>query len=381
MITQAIAWGNNANGNLNLPNGTLVENLNFASGFYGVTRMAAGTKHSVALTNWGQVIAWGNGNDFGQKDIPESFNFNPIDIAVDQNTTYILGDDGTVTGYGEMYYFGKVPRLTGIKNISVNSSYGLGLTYDNRITGWGDDYFGRTSGGNNLTGVKGISAGWNHAVAILQNNNITGWGSSGNGRLSFPSVLANIYDIYATDYSTITFHTGSVSGIQIWGGTGVTGIPLLPRTLPTGVTGILDASISDSHGLLLTSTILATDTPPKPSPTPPPCVTYYYDYDMATPTPTPTPAPSYPDIVNVFFTGVVGLTGTVQFSGSSEQWLTSLNPAFTGSVVKDATGINLWEIYVHDTFDIFYSTLSTPKTGQPITGINTLGAGTGIITW
>lgn len=90
-------------------------------------------------------------------------------------------------------------------------------------------------------------------------------------------------------------------------------------------------------------------------------------------------------IVNVLFTGVGnGLTGTVQFSGSSEQWLTSLNPAFEGSVIKDAPSANLWEIVVNrisPSTELFYSTLSTPKTGQPITGVNTIGNGTGIITW
>jgi hypothetical protein len=116
---------------------------------------------------------------------------------------------------------------------------------------------------------------------------------------------------------------------------------------------------------------------------------------MGISTPTPTPAPSvYPNVVSVFFSGVEdlfphlglpALTGTVQFSGTAPEWDTSLNPDFEGSVYKDYSSDNLWEIVVNrasSNDEIFYSMLSTPKTNQPITGINELEAGgTGIITW
>jgi hypothetical protein len=99
---------------------------------------------------------------------------------------------------------------------------------------------------------------------------------------------------------------------------------------------------------------------------------------------TPTPV-VYPNVVSVFFSGVDGLTGTVQFSGTSPEWTTSLNPDFEGSVYKDYSSDNLWEIVVYRISpytELFYSTLSTPKINQPITGINEWEAGgVGIITW
>jgi hypothetical protein len=114
---------------------------------------------------------------------------------------------------------------------------------------------------------------------------------------------------------------------------------------------------------------------------------------IAVPPPTPTPV-VYPNVVSVFFSGVEdlyphlglpALTGTVQFSGTAPEWATSLNPDFEGSVYKDFPDPNLWEIVVNranSNAEMFYSVLSTPKTSQPITGINESEAGgIGIITW
>jgi hypothetical protein len=273
ITTQAIGWGNNSNKTLDLPNGgKFIEKFNFASGLYNVQKVAAGIEHAIALTENGQVLAWGTGDlDFGQKNIP-NFNYPAIDVAVDQFTTYILDSNGTVTGCGQMFLENIVPKLTGIKSMSVNSYYGLAVTLENKITGWGIDYYNRVYGGYSLTGVKKISAGWTHAVALLNDNTITGWGDDSYGQLSFPAILEDIYDIYAHDYCTVTFHSGAGSGIQVWGAED----GLFPNPLPTGLSGIKDADMSSLHGLLLTSTPQSTGSPPKQIP---PCLgVYYYDY-------------------------------------------------------------------------------------------------------
>lgn len=271
--TQAIGWGSNSNKTLDFPNGgNFIEKFNFASGLYDVKKVAAGVEHAVALTNDGQVLAWGTGDlDFGQKNIP-NFNYPAIDIAVDQYTTYILDSNGTVTGCGEMFSQKIVPELTDIKSISVNSSYGLAITLQNKITGWGINYYNRVYGGEFLNNVKKVSAGWTHAVALLNNNTITGWGDNTYGQLSFPSVLQNIYDIYADDDCTITFHSGVGSGIQVWGGED----GRFPNPFPTGLSGIKDIDINNSRGLLLTSMPQSSGSPSKKIP---PCLNnYYYDY-------------------------------------------------------------------------------------------------------
>ena len=54
-----VAWGDNSDGQCNVP-----------SGLTGVTQVAAGGYHTVALKNDGTVVAWGDSNTSGQCNVP-----------------------------------------------------------------------------------------------------------------------------------------------------------------------------------------------------------------------------------------------------------------------------------------------------------------------
>lgn len=291
MITQVIAWGSNENKNLNLPNSAeFLGKTNFSSGLYGVKKVVAGAQHSVALMEWGEVIAWGSGQkeyDYGQSKIPQYFDFTPIDIATDQYTTYILGDNGVVTGYGQMYAYRMVPKLTGIKSISVNAGYGVAVTNQDKVTGWGYDFFDIQDNIKNLTDVKKVSAGLSHVAIMLNNNNLIGFGDNSYGQLDFPSSLEDVYDIYASEYSTITFHNTEGSGIQIWGKDS-------NFLFPSGLTEIVDIDINNYHGLMLTKCAQSCGFPPNKIPS---CQgQYFFDTENGLPIPNPPFVPANEDI-------------------------------------------------------------------------------------
>src|SRR6267378_4234113 len=79
--TQVVAWGDNSQGQTNVP-----------PGLSNVIAIAAGTAHSVALKSDGAVVAWGDGGS-GQTDIPPGLS-NVVAIAAGHHETVLLQMDG-----------------------------------------------------------------------------------------------------------------------------------------------------------------------------------------------------------------------------------------------------------------------------------------------
>ncbi|HZE14501.1 MAG TPA: hypothetical protein VE197_01650, partial [Mycobacterium sp.] len=122
-----VAWGNNEYGQLNVP-----------TGLSGVTAIAVGGYHSLALKGDGTVVAWGL-NNYGQTDVP--------------------------TG------------LSGVTAISAGSSYALALKADGTVVAWGTilqwpDY-GLPSVPAGLADVTAISAGSAHCLALKSEEDVT----------------------------------------------------------------------------------------------------------------------------------------------------------------------------------------------------------------
>jgi len=116
----------------------------------GVTAIAAGAQHSLALLGDGEVMAWGgnldgqlgNGNEGGMKNVP-----------------------GTVTGLG------------GVTAIAAGAQHSLALLSGGTVEAWGYDPDGQLGNGGNLNspvplaisglgGVVGVAAGGAHSLSF-----------------------------------------------------------------------------------------------------------------------------------------------------------------------------------------------------------------------
>ena len=149
----AVAWGENAAGQLgdgtgNFANSSLPVQVSGLTS--GVTAVAAGGRHSLALLSTGSVRAWGS-NLYGQ---------------LGNGTTVFRSDTPQqVTGL-----------TSGVTAISAGGQHGLALKSDGTVVAWGKGFFGELGSGtansnvpvavSGLSGVTAIAAGGSHNVAL-----------------------------------------------------------------------------------------------------------------------------------------------------------------------------------------------------------------------
>ncbi len=162
------SWGDNSFGELG--NGKSVTTSNKpvpVSHLQGVTSIAAGGSHALALIAYGTVMSWGD-NESGQ-----------------------LGN-GTRTNEKKPV---AVSGLSGVKSIAAGGSFSLALLSNGTVMSWGDNSVGQLGNGSNVTysttpvavtglsGVTAIAAGVNHALALLSNGTVMAWGDNSSGEL------------------------------------------------------------------------------------------------------------------------------------------------------------------------------------------------------
>ncbi|MBI3502183.1 MAG: DUF1573 domain-containing protein [Bacteroidetes bacterium] len=182
--SEAWTWGYNGDGELG--NGTFTNrNLSGAvSGLSGVTSVAAGWNHNLALKNNGTVWAWGY-NGYGQ-----------------------LGD-GT---YNTRTVPVQVSGLTGIIAIAAGGYHSLALKNDGTVWAWGYNGYGQLgdstfTGRNvpvqvhNISGVISIGAGGYHSLAVKNNGTAWAWGYNGNGQLGDGTTTQRIIPVQVSGLS------------------------------------------------------------------------------------------------------------------------------------------------------------------------------------
>ena len=139
----------------------------------GVTAIAAGGAHALALKDDSTVWAWGS-NTGGQE----------------QKITGQLGND-TYTSTNTPV---QVSDLNGVEVISAGGSHSLALNEDGTVWAWGYNEFGQLGDGTNtnsstpvqvsdLDGVEAISSGNAHNLALRDDGTVWAWGSNPYGQL------------------------------------------------------------------------------------------------------------------------------------------------------------------------------------------------------
>ncbi len=223
-----------------------------AVGVSGVTAVAAGAFHMLAIGPGGDVFAWGfNGN--GQLG----------DGTIEETATPV-----GVTGISEAV------------QVAAGHEYSLALLRNGTVMAWGENDFGQLGDGNTtnsrvpvpvsgLSGVTAIAAGANHALALLSSGAVMAWGDNATGQLGDGNTTNSDVPVRV---STITTATSIAAGrnfslarlaagtIEAWGEGGAGEIGngrFANKTSPIQVGGISKASTvaaGGAHGLALLST-------------------------------------------------------------------------------------------------------------------------------
>lgn len=175
---ELFAWGRNDSGQLGLGDTTdrkLPEKVDLDEKIIGV---AAGSYHTLVFSETGKVFSWGrntngqlglgdNANYTTPQDITAQFGIEKVvQISAGEYSSYAISESGKVYSFGGNLY-GQLGDGTSIdKNTPQEISANFG---------------GQT--------VKSISSGWYHVMAMSDSDNIFAWGLGQNGRLGNGSTL------------------------------------------------------------------------------------------------------------------------------------------------------------------------------------------------
>jgi alpha-tubulin suppressor-like RCC1 family protein len=227
-------WGRNLQGQLGDASTTDSSTPVQVSGLSGVTTIASGWFHSLAVKSERPLGAWGY-NDSGQLGDDSTDNRAvPVPVSGLSDLTAVSGGElhslalrahGTVWAWGDNYSgqlgngstdSSEVPvqvnGLTDVKAVAAGSRHSLALKSDGTVWGWGLNetsiwQLGTGSAGNqdtpvqvgSLEGVTAIAAGAQHGLALLANGTVWGWGANNYGQLGDGS-----YDNRSTPVQVMT---------------------------------------------------------------------------------------------------------------------------------------------------------------------------------
>jgi alpha-tubulin suppressor-like RCC1 family protein len=285
-----LAWGLNQDGELgdgtNTDSSTPVEvnDPNDPSGYLtGVSAIAAGGAHSLALKSDGSVWAWGSNfsGQLGDGTTTDSSN-KPVKVANLSGVEAISGggapsynlalkDDGTVWAWGDNtasqgsriggqlgddeISSSNTPLQVsdlpgGIDAIAAGAEHGLALKDDGTVWAWGYNFFGQLGNGtttdsssskpvqvSELVGIKAIAAGGSFSLALKDDGTVWAWGDNRFGQLGDG-----------------TFTEGTVTTCEITGGGGrmISSCPGSNTPVQMSEVGGIEAiAAGGAHGLAL----------------------------------------------------------------------------------------------------------------------------------
>lgn len=180
-----------------------------------------------------------------------------VKLSLGSDFALALLDNRRITGWGNDFSgkatFGN--NLTGVIDISAGGNHSLALLANGRVTGWGDNTFSQALGGNDLTGVSGISAGWLHSLALLNvSGRITGWGYNEYSQASAANNVTGAKEISAGKFHSLAI-LNSANRITGWGDdycNQLTQIHGIQYSYSNKFTGISEISLNTDSILIVT---------------------------------------------------------------------------------------------------------------------------------
>ena len=231
----------------------------------GVTLLAAGFNHVLAMKADGTVIGWGDGyaattppgianakglacSSIGSAAIlpdnavTEWGNPQYLRYSILGNVTQVAGGlthfvalraDRGVSVWGGSNRYGELNMPAGLQGnaiaIAAGSSHSLALKQDGSVVAWGRNHLNQCSVPSSLNGVrvKGIACGSYHSLALKEDGTVVAWGFNFDGQCSVPPGLANVREIHAGEsHSVAVTHSGQA---YFWGKPQTEKFPAFPR--------------------------------------------------------------------------------------------------------------------------------------------------------
>lgn len=280
-------WGENGSGQLG--DGTTTQRLtpvNVNNLTSGIVALAAGTKHTCALTSSGGVQCWGMNSDGQLGDATTTQRLSPVNvsglssgiakIAGGERHTCALSSAGGLAcwgwnGEGQLGDGTTTQRLSpvavnGLSSGVIALAAGYGFTCALTNTGgmkcWGDNYYGQLGDGtytqrltpNDVSGlnsgVTALATGFYHTCAVITGGAAKCWGWNGYGQLGDGTTTQRWtpVDVSGLTSGVTEIAAGSIhscaltsSGMMCWGGNYYgqlgDGTPTF-RTTPVDVSGL-----------------------------------------------------------------------------------------------------------------------------------------------
>jgi hypothetical protein len=196
-----VAWGDNSTGQTTIP----------AAASSGVIAIAGGGFHSLALKSNGMVVAWGD-NSSGQTTIPAAASSGVIAIAGGGSHSLALKSNGMVVAWGDNSSGQTtVPAaaLSGVTAIAAGGMHSLALKSDGTVVAWGDNTYGQTTVPASLSGVRAIAAGTYHSLALKSDGTVVAWGLNDDGETDVPAGLTGVTVISAGYWHNLALVSGA----------------------------------------------------------------------------------------------------------------------------------------------------------------------------
>jgi len=242
-VRQVVAWGGGSSGAANVPaglrgvtaiaagdrhslavraDGTITqwgEGASPPEGLRGVTSVAAGLDHDLALQADGTVIAWGS-NDKGQTDVPDGLT-GVTAVAAGWWYSVALRSDGTIRTWGRGVAEGSYTApagLDGVTAIASGVAHTLALRADGTVVAWNiEDFddFGQSEVPAGLTDVTAIAAGPYHSLAVRADGTVVAWGRNNNGQTDIPPGLRGVVAVSAGEDKSAAL--GADGSLVAWG--------------------------------------------------------------------------------------------------------------------------------------------------------------------
>jgi alpha-tubulin suppressor-like RCC1 family protein len=227
------AWGLNDRGQAGKPVATdiVLPVPAQVSGFTNASKISAGSNHSLVLKGDGTVWAFGYNGDGQLGNGNRTDSAIPVQVQGEGGLGFLTGVsavacgsqhnlalkiDGTVASWGSNNYGALGDRmnsgwssavpvavygLSGITAVAAGPNYGLALKSDRTVWAWGQNNFGQLGNGTaldsnfpvkvpSLSDIASIHAGDSFAFAVKTDGTVWAWGNGefgqlGNGRIAF----------------------------------------------------------------------------------------------------------------------------------------------------------------------------------------------------